>query len=78
MQANVPEPPCRYFHTEEPILSQAYPRLAPAPSLSAVGNHDENVLDAVDACAAWTSPAASSDATPLDAMDAGDNHEAHA
>ena len=43
---------CRYLHTEEPIPFQAYPRLAPAPSLSAVGNHDENVLHAVDACAA--------------------------
>ena len=69
---------CRYLHTEEPIPFQAYPRLAPAPSLPAVGNHDENVLHAMDAFAAWTSLAASSDATPLDATDAGDNHEARA
>ena len=78
MQANIPEPPCRYFRTEEPITSQAYPRLAPAPNLSVVGNHDENVLHALDAFEAWTSLAACHAAAPLAATDADDTHEAHA
>ena len=68
----------RYLHTEEPIPFRAFPRLAPAPNLSAVGNHDENVLHALDAFEAWTSLAACHAAAPLDATDADDTHEARA
>ena len=45
-------------------------------NLSAVGNHDENVLHAMDAFEAWTSPAAGNDAAPRDVTDANDAQEA--
>ena len=68
----------RYLHTEVPIPFRAFPRLAPAPNLSAVGNHDENVLHALNTFEAWTSLEANHAAAPLDATDADNTHEAHA